>query len=86
MERVAIHNIVVRFFSSQEAAEKEARVLDMKVFQHAGLNQFVFSHDITVEHPEIFDTTSLIFSPRTQASDLNARLWMKEFVKELEPV
>lgn len=86
MERVSIHNIVVRFFSSQETAEKAASVLGLKVFKHAGTNQFVYSSDITAEHPEIFDTTSLIFTKRTQASDLNARLWMGEFVKELEPV
>lgn len=84
MERVSIQNIVVRFFSDRAEAADQAGIMNMKVYQHDNINQFVVCSDIQVGFPEIFDTTGVIFSEKTQKRNIESRLWVAEFIKDLK--
>ncbi len=85
-ERVSIYNIVVRFLTTQEDANRIASLTGMKVYQFGKINRYVLSDDITVEYPEIHDAAGLIFSDSCQENSLDSKLWVSEFVKDLVEV
>ncbi len=82
-ERVSIHNIVVRFLTKKEDADKISKITGMKVYQHGGINRYVLSDAINTEHPEIHDAFGLIFSDESQKQNIDSKNWVSDFVKDL---
>jgi hypothetical protein len=85
-ERVSVDNYVVRFYTSVDDARDAAKYDHMQVCQYGQDNRFVITPDKDVEHPELIDTTGVIFSQRSQENDGQVKLWMTEFVAELTVV
>lgn len=85
-ERVAVNNYVVRFYTTVEDARDAAKFEHMQVCQYAGVNQFIITPDKDAEHPELIDTTGVIFSKKSQENDNNVKLWISEFVAEMQVV
>lgn len=85
-ERVSVNNYVVRFYTKVEDARHAAKYEHMQVCQFGGENRFIITPDKDVEHPELIDTTGVIFSQRSQENDCNVKLWMTDFVAKLQVV
>jgi hypothetical protein len=85
-ERVSVNNYVVRFYTTLEDARHAAKFEHLQVCQYGGINRFVITPDKDAEHPELIDTTGVIFSQRSQESDGTVKLWVTEFVDKLTVV
>lgn len=85
-ERVSVDNYVVRFYTKVEDARDAAKYEHMQVCQYGQDNRFVITPDKDADHPELIDTTGVIFSQRSQENDGQVKLWMTEFVAELTVV
>lgn len=83
-ERVSVDNYVVRFYTKVEDARQAAKYEHMQVCQFGGQNRYIITPDKDVEHPELIDTTGVIFSQRSQENDGHVKLWMTEFVAKLQ--
>lgn len=85
-ERVSVDNYVVRFYTSIEDARQAAKYEHMQVCQYGEDNRFIITPDKDAVHPELIDTTGVIFSQRSQENDGTVKLWMTEFVSALKVV